>query len=423
MCRRFLWGTGVPVTRCLKPMTRQELHSLLDPQVQEWILAHRDDDPASFALRFHGRKDIPVRAIAEQIDCIRKARKKLPTLSRHNLLYLPVSLEQASGERAAAYKATFLSGKRAIDLSGGFGIDAIFLSGAFQQVVYCERDPLLAELVSLNLRTLGITNVEIRTGDGLEILESYPDDHFDQIFVDPARRDSARRYVGLEACSPDVVSAHDQLLAKAPKVCIKASPALELSAIPEVLPALDAVVVVSVDRECKETLLMLDRNRTSGQGITLKAVCLTTREEQAEEITVEANEGDVPAKAVADAPGRYLYEPDPAIIKAKLTAKLASELNLHFLNATVDYLTSYDKIEGFPGRTFVIKEVVPYKPKEFKAFLVERQIRAASIQRRDFPLSPEDLRRTFRLKESDDIFLIFTKDSSSRFISIYCRRV
>ena len=66
--------------------------------------------------------------MAEQLACRQKAVKKLSTLSQHNLLYTPLALEQSSGECTAAYKALFMSGKSALDLSGGLGVDTMFLA-------------------------------------------------------------------------------------------------------------------------------------------------------------------------------------------------------------------------------------------------------------------------------------------------------
>ena len=93
-------------------MTLDELQRLLDQEAQSAIHLHQSDDPAAFAMQFHARKDLPVRAMAEQLACRQKAVKKLPTLSQHNLLYTPLALEQSSGERTAAYKAFCMSGKR-----------------------------------------------------------------------------------------------------------------------------------------------------------------------------------------------------------------------------------------------------------------------------------------------------------------------
>jgi hypothetical protein len=398
-------------------MTSDELHALMDPEVRTMIMEHREDDPAAFALLFHGRHDLPVRAMAGQIACMQKAEKKLPTLFRFPLLYSRVALEQASGERAAAYKARLMSGKRLIDLTGGLGIDSIMLSQRFEEVVYCERDTGLAEPVSHNLRVLGIRNIDIRTGDSTKLLEACSDGSFDWIYADPARREGGRRAAGLQVSSPDMVSLHDTLLRKAPMVCIKASPVLEISGLRKLLPSLSGVTVVSVDQECKEVLLLLDRDRQQAGLLPVRAVCLDDGE-----FTLEGTEGEPRAGTLSGAPRGYLYEPDPAIIKARLVARLAEGFGLTFLNGSVGYLTSDRFLEGFPGRSFRVVRAAFYKPKSFSSLLESWGVRSASIQRRDFPLSPEEIRKRYRLGESDDVFLFFTKDAAGKLLVLCCEK-
>ncbi|HHE07781.1 MAG TPA: hypothetical protein ENL01_02570, partial [Chlorobaculum parvum] len=183
-------------------MTLDELHSLFDPQVLALIDAHAGDDPAAFAMSFHGRGDLPVRAMAEQISCRKKAAAKLPSLSCFPLLYTKLALEQASGERAAEWKASLMLGQRAIDLTGGLGIDTLFLAHRFGHVVSCERDEALARLAEANRRVMGVTNVETHIGDSAELLAGYADDSFDLALVDPARREHGGRSSGLAASSP-----------------------------------------------------------------------------------------------------------------------------------------------------------------------------------------------------------------------------
>ena len=400
-------------------MTIAELHNLLQLEIQALLASHHSDDPAAFAMQFHGRTELPVRAMAEQLACRQKAVKKLPTLSQHNLLYTPLALEQSSGERTAAYKASLMSGKRALDLTGGLGIDSMFLARTFQEVVYCERDSVLCAVVEHNLKVSGIANVEVRNGDSISLLAEYPDDSFDWIFVDPARREEGRRSIALEATSPDVVASHDLLLRHAERVCIKASPALEISGLKKLLPALHTIVVVSVDRECKEILLLLERSSPADGPVQVKAVCLNA---ESEEITeVAGGNGEAP-RVVATAVKEYLYEPDPAIIKARLSAVVARDSGLQFLNKSVDYLTADHKIEAFPGRRFRVVECVPYKPKSFRAFLERHAIAGASIQRRDFPLSAEELRKKYRILESERAFLFFTRDAAGHPLCIYALR-
>jgi hypothetical protein len=399
-------------------MTLTELQNLLSPDIQALLARHHSEDPAAFAMQFHGRKELPIRAMAAQLACRQKAVKKLPTLSQHNLLYTPLALEQSSGERTAAYKASFMSGKRAIDLSGGLGVDAMFLARTFQEVVYCERDPLLCAVVEHNLEVSGIANVQVKNGESISLIAEYPDDFFDWIYVDPSRREEGRRSIALEAASPDVVASHDLLLRRAKRLCIKASPALEISGLKKMLPTLQTIVVVSVNRECKEILLLLERAYPADGLVQVKAVCLSA---DSEEITEVAG-GEESPRVVTGTVKEFLYEPDPAIIKARLSAVLARDSRLEFVNKSVDYLTADRKIDAFPGRTFRVVECVPYKPKSFRAFLERHAIAGASIQRRDFPLSAEELRKKYRLLESERAFLFFTKDAAGHPLCIYALR-
>ena len=399
-------------------MTHDELQLLLQSDFQALLAEYRTDDPAAFALQFYGSKEWPIRAMAEQLACRQKAVKKLPTLSQHNLLYSSLALEQSSGECTASYKASLMSGKKLIDLSGGLGVDSMFLARTFQEVVYCERDPLLCAVAEHNLKVAGVANVEVKNGDSISMLAEYPDNSFDWIFVDPARREEGRRSIALDAASPDVVASHDLLLRHAQRVCIKASPALEISGLKKLLPALHTIVVVSVDRECKEILLLLERAYPSDGPVQVKAVCLNS---DSDEITEVVGGSDAP-KVVASAVKEYLYEPDPAIIKARLSAVLARDYGLQFVNKSVDYLTSDRKIEAFPGRSFRVVECVPYKPKSFRTFLERHAIAGASIQRRDFPLSAEELRKKYRLLESERAFLFFTRDAAGHPLCIYAIR-
>ena len=396
-------------------MTLDELRQLLLPENLALLEEPGSDDPADFAMRFQGRKDIPARAIAEQIACRRKAVKKLPMLSLHGLLYTSLALEQASGEAAAAYKALIMNGERAIDLTGGLGVDTIFFSKVFCGVVYCERDPVLAELAVYNFCKLDSANVEMQHGESLSMLHSFPDNRFDWIFVDPARRESGRRSVGLAAASPDVTAAHDLLLSKAPRVMIKASPALEPSGLMADLPSLSEIRVVSVDGECRESLLLLERGGPNDHGVLRTAVLLS------KDGTVEhATSGTgTEERVVSQQVQTYFYEPDAAVIRAGLAGKLALDLGLSFVNGSVDYLTADVLIADFPGRVFRVIAVERYRPKTFRDFLRWHDISGAALQRRDFPLKPEEIRRKFRLRESDSRYLFFTRDCDGEPVCIY----
>ncbi|MEC9485993.1 MAG: RsmD family RNA methyltransferase [Prosthecochloris sp.] len=394
----------------------EELRQLMHPGVLEIVRHHEHDDPSQFALRFHGRDDLPVRAVAEQIGCRRKAARKLPGFSGYDMLYTPRALEQASGERTASWKSASLQGERVMDMTGGLGIDSIFLARRFRDVVYCERDEVLASIAAWNFRQLGLNNIRVLQGDSVEHLKSESDNSFDWIYIDPDRRQGGRRSAALESSRPDVTVHHDLMLRKARRMCVKASPVLELSGLHASLPSLASVTVLSVDSECREVLLFCDP--AVGGPVSLQAVCLSGKEE----VVLTHTGGELPTRRVADVPGPLLFEPDPAIIKSRLSTLLARRSGLDFLNGSVDYLTGTGVPEGFSGRVFRIQASFAYKPSRVRAYLEAHGISGASILRRDFPLAPEDIRKKFRLNESESCFLVFTRDADGKLLFLSCVR-
>ncbi|TCD48134.1 class I SAM-dependent methyltransferase [Chlorobium sp. N1] len=389
-------------------MTESELLRLQEPGVFGLIARHEGDDPADFAMRMHGHGELPVRAMAEQIACRRKAALKLPSISHSPLIYTSRALEQASEERAASYMASLLRGRRVIDLSGGLGVDAAFLAGSFEEVVHAERDPVLSAVARHNMQVLGHGNVRCLGGDGPEVLRGYPEGYFDWIYLDPDRREGGRRSVGLETGSPDVLALQDELLRRAPSVCVKASPALETSTLRQRLPSLSSVRVLSVDGRCRATLLVLRRDPPP--EVERLAVCI----DGAESGVRCFGWHDTGERRVAGGVAEWLLEPDPAILRAGLEAVVAEEFGLSFVNRTVGYLTGPERPEGFPGRAFRVVEAASYNDRSFREFLRRHDIRGASVQRRDFPLSADALRARYRLKEDDRHFLFFTRDAAGR---------
>lgn len=400
-------------------MTPEEFAGLQRPDVLGLIERHSDEDPDRFAMSRHGDAGIPVRAIAEQIACRQKALKKLPGLASHPLLYTSRALEQASGERAAKSKAAYMSGGTLLDLSGGLGIDSMFMSRRFSRVLYCERDEVLASVAAYNFRVFGAGNIEVHGGDSVSYLETVPDNSLDWVYVDPDRRSGSHRHVSLELSSPDVTVLHDLLLRKSRAFCVKASPMLDITEVVRKLPSLKKVVVVSVGGECKELLLFCDRSGSGPDGPLVEAVCCYENER-------EVHVGPVPfmlrERELFVAEGTWLFEPDPAILKAGLASLLGEQEGLSRLNHGTGLLTGQGPVERFAGRMFRIREVLPYKPGPLKKYLAKHGIGAASIQRRDFPLSVAALRKKFRLGESERHVLVFTRIASGALCCLVCQR-
>lgn len=394
-------------------MTLEELHSINTPEIREIILKHRNDDPSEFALKNSG-KNIPVRAIAEQIYCYQRAVKKLPLLSRQNLLYEKTALEQASGETTAKFK-TAISGFRMMDLTGGLGIDSIYLSQKFDSLIYCESDPVLFEMFNINLNTLKLNNITTYNEDSITILQNYPDNFFDWLYVDPSRRTKGKRLLNAQNYSPNIIEHQDLLFSKAEKILIKLSPADEIEEIKKHVTNIDEIMVLSVDNECKEILVVLNR-RKSKTHIPVEAVILNSKDDAFRIFSSKDN------SPLITNPLKYFYEPDAAIIKAKITAEVAAQYSLKFINNSVDYLTSENHIPDFPGRKFIIKEYFTYNKKHLAGYFKTLNIKNANFARRDFPDSPEVLRTKYKIEDGGNDYFFFTRDKENKLIVVHCTK-
>jgi len=400
-------------------MHYDELEKLKDPVVLREIETSTHMDPGDYALQnTHRSHELPVRAIAEQIRCRQKARKKLPALSKKPLLYEPRALEQCSSEITARYKASLITASSIIDLTGGLGIDTLYFADICEKTHYCEQDPTLCALFSYN-NSVVQKPIAVHSGDGIAVLNTFDNNSLDYIYIDPSRRDSSRRYVALEKCTPNVAEHIDLFFQKGHTVLIKAAPAQDITAAAKLLPFLDTCIVVSVNNECKELLLLCRKKHCHGQPFTIKAVLLDIRTENIQEFSSPANQ--IPVKKVGGAIGPYLYEPDAAIIKAGLSPLIASQWNVKFVNKSVDYVTGQRLEPTFPGRKYFVHAVIPWKKKTVQQYLHDHGIRAASVARRDFKLSPEQIKKMFSLKEGNAHTLVCTVDNAGKPICVHCR--
>src|SRR5690606_5285308 len=150
--------------------------------------------------------------IVQQIKGKQVARKKFPFLMKEGIVFPPqLSLEQSSSEKTAEYKSEFLKGKKFIDLTSGFGIDAYYLSRNFKETTLIEQNPELLDIVEHNWGVLGKKARFIN-----QKLENFLEQNkqtFDVVYLDPARRDIQKNKVFLlEDLSPNILDIQEKLL-------------------------------------------------------------------------------------------------------------------------------------------------------------------------------------------------------------------
>jgi hypothetical protein len=337
----------------------------------EWV-AEGDPVRAVAALR---REHPPeqVAAALEQAKLRRRARVKFADADR--MLFTRAGLEQASGDRVARWRARRYTERAVVaDLCCGIGGDTMALAAA-HAVVAVDRDPLHARLARWNARgTRG--PVWPVVGEVLSLAPRVP-----AAFMDPGRREGGRRTRSLMAMSPPI-GAVIELAGHIPALGVKLSPALDERELTEALDSLPyELEFLSDGGECKEAVLWLGELRTVGRRASRVDASVT--------LTVDTGEAAAPVGPV----GAYLFEPDPAAIRAGAIGLLAREHGLWKLDEEIAYLAG-DRPAGSPWlQGYRVLESLPFSLKPLRAALRARGVADVVVKKRGSAVEPQELRR------------------------------
>jgi hypothetical protein len=210
-----------------------------------------DRDPVRIAL---DRKVPHAAAVASQVKYLQRARVKLPSYFAARCVLPPIAFEQSSSE-ATAFRKEY-SGRVAVDLTCGLGVDSLSLSRRFERVIALERDPELAAVARENFRRLGAHNIEVVNSSAEDFLlgsGTSADFRVDLIYADPDRRNaSGKKLVRVEDCSPDIAAMLPLLGRLSPRLVVKLSPMFDVDEVFRLFGAHTRVEVVSLGGECKE---------------------------------------------------------------------------------------------------------------------------------------------------------------------------
>lgn len=390
--------------------------SILNIVNQEFINSNLDSDVTKLLLQKHKLNNVSIKEIVEQIEAKRKCKIKLRSwFTTPNIYYAnKLNIEQTSSEATAAYKSQLVSGNLLIDLTGGFGVDAFYLSKQMTSVTHCEINNELSKIVNHNNKALKAENINIVNGDGIEYLNQ-SGKSYDWIYLDPSRRhDTKGKVFFLKDCLPNVPEHLDMLFEHSDNIMIKTAPLLDITAGVKELHSVKGIHVVALDNDVKELLWVLEKGYSG--SITVKTVNLKKENNQVFQFTLE---DELNAKANYSEPILYLYEPNSAILKSGAFKLVSEKLDVNKLHINTHLYTSSVLID-FPGRRFKIKKTLPYNKKLLKKeFLYNK----ANISIRNFSESVEQLKKKFNLRDGGTIYLLFTTDVNEQRIVLVCSKV
>jgi len=394
---------------------------ILTEAVQQFLKDNAETNAEKLALSKSPFEKISSSELALQIESRQKAKSKLPLWYFTDLIYYPpsVSIEQASSEKTAIYKATLIKdGESLIDLTGGFGVDVFYFSRKAKKVVHCEINSELSEIVKYNTSQLGAQNIQFFQGNGIDFLlnndnqnDSLTETLYDTVFIDPSRRVNTRKVFKLDDCEPNIIEWQQDIFKKSSRIIIKTSPLLDISLSLSQLKNVKEVHVISIKNECKELLFILEKGYIG--EIQIHAILLNDHELRFSFLADQ--EKNTPL--LLGEPMNYLYDPDSALLKAGCFKLIAERFNLKKLHLNTHLYSSESKVQYFPGRVFRIEEILNYKDfKKIKTAL------SANVITKNFPLNVEAIRKKHKIGESKNKFMFFCKTSDETLKVILAER-
>ncbi len=336
-----------------------------------------------------------VQAALETVILRRKARNKFPFAEQ--LFFTRAALEQASSWEIAIYRAKHFTGfERVFDLGCSIGSDTLAL-GQVAPTYGVDLDRLRLALARENgsALNLGERCIFINADLTWALPMSVPNSTT-AFFFDPARRVAGRRLYHVDQYQPPLRIIKNWLTAYS-NLAVKVSPAVNLE---ELSDYHCGVEFISLEGELKEAVLWFGELFRS----SFKATLLP------QNISLSCEEGDgIKKNRKISQPRQYLYEPDPAILRAGLVQIIANQLNAQQLDEDIAYLTSDSHVTNPFVRAWKVEDWMPFNLKHLRSYLRDRNVGQVTIKIRGSPIDPQELQHLLKLGGENERMLFLTQ--------------
>jgi SAM-dependent methyltransferase len=348
------------------------------------------------ALRKEGYGPGLVAAVLSQSRLRAKARSKFGPFA-DRMLFTDDGLEQATRLQVAAQHAGRF--QRAgvswvTDLGCGIGADALAIAALDLEVTGVEQDEVTAAIAAFNLAPWSNARIENEDATRFDLAG------VDGVYLDPARRNSSRRLSNPADWTPSLDFAFD--IARRFPTGIKLGPGIDRSLIPDEAEA----QWVSVGRDVLEVGLWFGSLARPG----IRRAALIVSDQGTSELTAEADSDDAEVGPLRE----YLYEPDGAVIRARLIGDLVRSVGGRMLDHSIAYFTSDEALASPFATGFRVQEAFPFDEKLLKRELAARRVGTLEIKKRGMDVDPAQLRTKLSLKGPNSATLILVRAAGKR---------
>jgi hypothetical protein len=301
-------------------------------------------------------------------------------------LFTDEALQQATAEPVAAHRARRLAGADVHDATCSIGTELAALVNSASSVVGSDIDP-----VRLAMARHNVADVDLCRADALR-----PITRGAVVLVDPARRSGGRRRFDPRDYTPALDGLLDVYRGR--QLVVKVAPGIDFDELSR-LGFRGEIEVTSLAGSVREACLW--SVGLAENGVTRRATMLDT----GEGIT-DAE----PDECMVAPAGRWIVDPDGAVVRAGLVRHYAARHGLWQLDPDIAYLSGDrlpDNVRGFE----VIEEV-NYSERRLRQALSARDIGAVEILVRGIGVDPDALRARLRLRGSQPVSVVIARIGS-----------
>ncbi len=352
---------------------------------------------SELALQSKLRRDYPDDLVRAAVSLYQLRKRGLAKFTRASQMWFDrQGLEQSTTETVSRYKATRFSGA-VWDLCSGIGSDTLSLA-SHCDVTAVDINPAAGLRTLWNAEVYNVADrVKTISADVRELKELEG-----LVHIDPDRRPgSGGRVSRIEDYVPGLEFLQE-LMTRCRGGAIKVSPASNFGGkFPDA-----EIELISLNGECKEATVWFGE---LARDTLFRATVLPEGESLA---------GHPLEVAVPVAPlGRFLYDPDPAVVRAGLVDVMADRLGLYRLDSAEEYLTSDQPVHSPFVQTFEVLGNLPNNERDLKGWLRTSGFGPLEIKCRHIPVQADVLRRRLPLSGSDPGVVVFARlDGKARII-------
>ncbi|WP_232075449.1 THUMP-like domain-containing protein [Mycobacterium seoulense] len=346
-------------------------------------------DIAAARARFGDRAAV----LVETTLLRRRAAEKLSGLGAgipvSNWLFTDEALQQATAAPVAVHRAKRLAEAGVVvhDVTCSIGTELAALRGAGVRAVGSDLDAVRLAMARHNL------------GEGAELCRAdalAPVTRHAAVFVDPARRLGGRRRFRLEDYRPALGALINTYRDR--DLVVKCSPGIDFDELHRL--GFDGEIEVTSYRGSVREACLWPAG-LARRGVRRRASVL----DRGEQIT-DADPDDCPVRP----PGRWIVDPDGAVVRAGLVRHYGARHGLWQLDPDIAYLSGDELPPAVRG--FEVLEQLAFDERRLRQALSSLDCGALEVLVRGVRVDPDALRRRMRLRGARPLSVVITRIGS-----------